>query len=63
MDAMSLLVTRKGVADDIRRKSSYAGVTRTTRITRHAVLNLLRRVVMTNRSTPAPRVVSESLGD
>jgi hypothetical protein len=55
MDPMSLLVTRKGVADDIRRKTSYDESSKTTRITRHAVLNLLRRVVMTNKSTRAPR--------
>ena len=63
MDPMSLLVTRKGVADDIRRKSSYDEPSKTTRITRRGVLNLLRRTVMTKTSTPAPRVVSESLGD
>jgi hypothetical protein len=55
MDPMSLLVTRKSVADDIRRKSSYDEPLKTTRITRHRVLNLLRRVVMTNGSTPVRR--------
>jgi hypothetical protein len=56
MDQMSLLVTRKGVADDIRRKTSYDEPSKTTRITRRrAVVNLLRRTVMTKTSTPGPR--------
>jgi hypothetical protein len=64
MEPMNLLVARKAVADDVRRKSSYGDTaTRTTRITRRRVLGLLRRVVMTKSSTPAPRVVAESLGD
>jgi hypothetical protein len=56
MDQLSLLVTRQGVADDIRRKTSYDEPSKTTRITRRrGVLNLLRRTVMTKTSTPAPR--------